>query len=59
MIDLSNYTINQLTKLQSKVNKLISDYSDGHIYICKVRSYGRNWNENQKYQNTPRPMLIS
>ena len=46
MIDLSNYTINQLTKLQSKVNKLISDYSDGHIYICKVRSYGRNWNEN-------------
>ena len=26
MIDLSNYTINQLTNLQSKVNKLISDY---------------------------------
>ena len=45
-IDLSNYTINQLTELQSKVNNLISDYSDGHIYICKVRSYGRNWNEN-------------
>jgi len=46
MIDLSNYTINQLTELQSKVNNLISNYSDGHIYICKVRSYGRNWNEN-------------
>ena len=46
MIDLSNYNINQLTELQSKVNNLISNYSDGHIYICKVRSYGRNWNEN-------------
>jgi hypothetical protein len=46
MIDLSNYSIDQLTQLQSKVNNLISDYSDGHIYICKVRSYGRNWNEN-------------
>lgn len=45
-IDLSNYTIDQLVQLQSKVNNLISDYSDGHIYICKVRSYGRNWNEN-------------
>ena len=41
-IDLSNYTIDQLTQLQSKVNKLISDYSDGHIYICKIKSYGRN-----------------
>jgi hypothetical protein len=41
MIDLSNYTIDQLVQLQSKVNNLISEYSDGHIYICKVRSYGR------------------
>jgi len=46
MIDLANYTIDQLVELQSKVNNLITDYSDGHIYICKVRSYGRNWNEN-------------
>ncbi len=46
MIDLSNYTIDQLTQLQSQVNNLIADYSDGHIYICKVRSHGRNWNEN-------------
>ena len=46
MINLSDYNIDQLVQLQSKVNKLISDYSDGHIYICKVRSYGRNWNEN-------------
>jgi hypothetical protein len=31
MIDLSNYTIDQLVQLQSEVNSLISDYSDGHI----------------------------
>jgi hypothetical protein len=46
MIDLTNYTIDQLVELQSEVNNLVSNYSDGHIYICKVRSYGRNWNEN-------------
>ena len=46
MIDLENYTIDQLVELQSKVNNLVANYSDGHIYICKVRSYGRNWNEN-------------
>jgi len=51
MIDLSNYTIDQLTQLQSKVNNLISDYSDGHIYICKIKSYGRN-STNKNIKNT-------
>ena len=46
MIDLANYTIDQLVELQSEVNNLVANYSDGHIYICKVRSHGRNWNEN-------------
>ena len=44
MIDLANYTIDQLVELQSKVNNLVAEYSDGHIYICKIRSYGRNFN---------------
>jgi hypothetical protein len=51
MIDLSNYTIDQLTQLQSKVNNLISEYSDGHIYICKIKSYGRN-STNKNIRNT-------
>jgi len=25
---------------------MIRSYKDGYLYICKVRSYGRNWNEN-------------
>ena len=44
-MDFSNYTIDELVELKDKLNALISDYSDGHIYICKVRSYGRNWVE--------------
>ena len=44
-MDFSNYTIDELVELKDMLNALISDYSDGHIYICKVRSYGRNWVE--------------
>ena len=44
-MDFSNYTIDELVELKYKLSALISDYSDGHIYICKVRSYGRNWVE--------------
>ena len=44
-MDFSNYTIDELVELKYKINCLITDYSDGHIYICKVRSYGRNWEE--------------
>lgn len=44
-MDFSNYTIDELVELKYKINCLITDYSDGHIYICKVRSYGRNWVE--------------
>ena len=51
MIELANYTIDQLVELQSKVNNLITDYSDGHIYICKIRSYGRNFT-NKNIRNT-------
>ena len=25
---------------------MIRSYKDGYLYICKVRSYGRNWTEN-------------
>ena len=42
-IDVSKCSIDELVELKYKINCLITDYSDGHIYICKVRSYGRNW----------------
>ena len=45
-IDVSKCSIDELVELKYKINCLITDYSDGHIYICKVRSYGRNWDDN-------------
>lgn len=45
-MDLSNYTIEQLVELKNKINNRIESYEDGYIYICKCRSYGRNWTDN-------------
>ena len=44
-VDVSNLLLNDLVELRDKINGLIWEYKDGHIYICKVRSYGRNWEE--------------
>ena len=44
-MDLSNYKIDELVELRNSINNMIEDYSDGYIYICKIRSYGRNWND--------------
>ncbi len=45
-MDLSNHTIDQLVELKTEIENRIYSYEDGHIYICKVRSYGRNWTDN-------------
>ncbi len=44
-VDVSNLLLNELVELRDKINGLIWEYNDGHVYICKVRSYGRNWVE--------------
>jgi hypothetical protein len=44
-VDVSNLLLNELVELRDKINGMIWDYNDGHVYICKVRSYGRNWEE--------------
>lgn len=44
-MDFSNHTLNELVELRDKLNGIIWEYNDGHVYICKVRSYGRNWEE--------------
>ena len=44
-VDVSNLLLDELVELRDKINGLIWGYNDGHIYICKVRSYGRNWEE--------------
>jgi hypothetical protein len=44
-MDLSKYNIEELIKLNHEIMDMINNYEDGHVYICKVRSYGRNWIE--------------
>jgi hypothetical protein len=44
--DLTNYTIEELVEIRNNINYHIDSYVDGFVYICKVRSYGRIWNEN-------------
>jgi hypothetical protein len=45
ILDLTQYTIEELITLKSEIENRISSYVDGFIYICNVRSYGRNWTE--------------
>jgi len=45
-MDLTNHTIEQLVELRNTINNMIDNYEDGYIYICKCRSYGRNWTDN-------------
>lgn len=45
-MDLTKYGIEELVELKNKISEMINDYKDGYFYICNVRSYGRNWNDN-------------
>lgn len=44
-LDLSKYTLEEIASFRDKCNSYIHNHMDGYLYICKVRSYGRNWNE--------------
>lgn len=44
-MNLDNYTFDELIKLKNKIESRLYSISDGFLYICKVRSYGRNWIE--------------
>lgn len=46
--DISKFTLEEIIKIKSECENFIRDYDDGYIYICKVRSYGRNWTEELK-----------
>ena len=48
-MDLSNYNIDELIELKNKIDGMIYNHRDGYFYICKVRSYGRNWADNGIY----------
>ena len=44
-MELSNLSIDELVELKNRINNMIYNYKDGYVYICNVRSYGRNWTE--------------
>ena len=44
-MNLDNCTFDELVKLKDEVESRLYSISDGFLYICKVRSYGRNWIE--------------
>ena len=45
-MDLSNLSFDDLLELKNRVDSMVQSYKDGYVYICRVRSYGRNWTEN-------------
>ena len=44
-MNLSDYTFDELVKLKNEIESYLRSTPDGFLYICKVRSYGRNWIE--------------
>ena len=44
-MNINDLTFDQLVELKNEIVNRINSYDDGFFYICKVRSYGRNWNE--------------
>ncbi len=44
-MELSNLPFEELIELRNRIDGMIRSYKDGYLYICKVRSYGRNWTE--------------
>jgi hypothetical protein len=44
-LDITNYTIEELVELRDNIVNHIENYSDGYVYLCNVRSYGRIWKE--------------
>ena len=44
-MNLSNYTFDELVKLKNEIESYLNSTPDVFLYICKVRSYGRNWIE--------------
>ena len=44
-LDITNYTIEELVELKNDIVNRIENYSDGYVYLCNVRSYGRIWKE--------------
>jgi len=50
-IKLDNMSLESLTMLRNSIDNIIHSRKDGYFYICRVRSFGRVW-ENNHIHNT-------
>lgn len=46
ILNLTKYSIEDLVSLKNEINNHLHFYVDGYLYICNVRSYGRQWKQN-------------
>lgn len=44
-MNLNDYSFDELVKIKNEIENHIYSTSDGFLYLCNVRSYGRNWVE--------------
>ena len=51
-LDITKYSIEDLVSLRNKIDNHITSYEDKFLYICNVRSYGRNWIEHVNNTHT-------
>ena len=45
ILDLTKYSIEDLVSLKSEISEHLHSHVDGYLYICNVRSYGRQWKQ--------------
>lgn len=48
IIDLKNYSFQEVIELKKSIDEYLNKNSDGYVYICNVSSYGRVWVEKPK-----------
>ena len=45
MINVTQFSLEELQKIRDQIENEIENRPDEWIYICEVRSYGRNWKD--------------
>ena len=45
ILDLTKHSIEDLVSLKNEIENHLYFYVDGYLYICNVRSYGRQWKQ--------------
>ena len=42
-IDFTQHSVEELRELQNKIGYYLQTRNDDFVYICEIRSYGKNW----------------